>query len=104
MRSEVWASEDNDTRLDAILGNLQGAGYHATILGTRHYDFTLLPLLTPLAPALGLKGPLEGQRTLAVITDYLVAFFDHHLKHLPQTLLDGSSEEYPEVEFERYGS
>ena len=104
MRSEVWASEDNDIRLDAILGNLQGAGYHATILGTRHYDFTLLPLLTPLAPALGLKGPLEGQRTLAVITDYLVAFFDHHLKHLPQTLLDGPSEEYPEVEFERYGS
>ncbi len=103
MRSEVWASEQNDAHLARVLDSLAGPGYRLTILGTRHYDFTLLPLLTPLAPVLGLKGPLEGQRTLAVITDYLVAFFDQHLKSEHQPLLDGASPDYPEVMFEAYG-
>ena len=101
MRSENWASAENDARLARVVDGLEGPGYRMTILGTRHYDFTLLPLLTPLAAALGLKGPLEGSRTLAVISDYLVAFFDQHLKGLPQPLLDGPSDDHPEVEFER---
>lgn len=103
MRSESWASAGNDARLERVLGGLHGPGYRVTILGTRHYDFTLLPLLTPLAPVLGLKGPLEGTRTLAVVTDYLAAFFDQHLKGRPQPLLEGASDEYPEVEFIRRG-
>ncbi len=103
MRSEVWASAENDAKLDRVISGLQGPGYRLTILGTRHYDFSLLPLLTPLAPALGLKGPLEGRRTLEVISDYLVAFFDQHLKGEEQPLLAGPSAEYPEVEFQRYG-
>ena len=102
MRSEVWASPENDANLDRVIAGLQSPGYRLTVLGTRHYDFTLLPLLTPLAPALGLKGPLEGQRTLEVISDYLVAFFDQHLKGEDQPLLDGPSEAYPEVEFQRF--
>ena len=103
MRSENWASADNDARLTRVLDGLRGPGYSLTVLGTGHYDFTLLPLLTPLAPALGLKGPLEAGRTLEIITNYLVAFFDQHLKGQPQALLDGSSDAYPEVLIERYG-
>ncbi|KPV48706.1 hypothetical protein SE17_36620, partial [Kouleothrix aurantiaca] len=76
-------------------------GYRMTIRGTKHYDFTMLPLLSPLAPALGLKGPLNGERTIQIITSYLLAFFDHHLKAMPAPLLDGPSTEYPEVTFER---
>jgi hypothetical protein len=59
-----------------------------------------LPLLMPLAPALGLKGPINGQRGMAIITDYLLAFFDHTLKGQAQPLLDGPSPNYPEVTFE----
>lgn len=103
MRSEVWASGENDARLQRVVDTLAAPGYTLTVLGTRHYDFTLLPLLTPLAPALGLKGPLEGRRTMAIITDYLVAFFDQYLKEQPQPLLDGASGEYPEVEFAVHG-
>lgn len=104
MRSEVWSSGENDARLRRIAQGAEAPTYTLTILGTRHYDFTLLPLLTPLAPALGLKGPLEGRRAMAVITDYLVAFFDQYLKAADQPLLEGASEAYPEVVFEPIGT
>jgi hypothetical protein len=66
-----------------------------------HYDFSMLPLLTPLAPALGLKGPIDRQRGMAIITGYLLAFFDHTLKGQARPLLDGPSPGYPQVTFER---
>lgn len=101
MRSEVWASAKNDARLAELYGGLAGPGYRMTIRGTKHYDFTLLPLLSPLAPTLGLKGPLDGDRTIQIITNYLLAFFDHHLKGMPAPLLDGPRAGYPEVVFAR---
>jgi hypothetical protein len=101
VRSEVWATGENDALLAELYGNLAAGGYRLTIEGTRHYDFTLLPLLSPLAPALGLKGPLEGGRTLQIVTDYLVAFFAQHLKGQASPLLAGPAEDYPEVRFER---
>jgi predicted dienelactone hydrolase len=102
MRSEVWATKENDARLDELYNGLKGSGYRMTIRGTQHYDFTLLPLLTPLAPALKLKGPLDGQRAMQIITDYLLAFFDKHLKNQAVPLLDGASPAYPEVMFEKH--
>jgi len=38
---------------------------------------------------------------MAIITDYLLAFFDHTLKGQPAPLLDGPAANYPEVTFER---
>lgn len=101
MNSELWATGDDQPLLDELLAGLKQTGYRLTIRGTRHYDFTLLPLLTPLAPALKLKGPIEGQRGMQLITDYLLAFFDQHLKGERRPLLDGPSAAYPEVTFEK---
>lgn len=101
MRSEIWASAKNQARLEEIYSQLAGPGYRLTIMGTRHFDFTLMPLFSPLAAQLGLKGPLEGRRTLQIITDYLLAFFDTHLKSQSSGLLDGPAAGYPEVRFER---
>lgn len=101
MRSEVWATKKNDARLDELYGTLKNGGYRMTIRGTQHYDFTMIPLLTPLAPALKLKGPLGGQRVMQITTDYLIAFFDKQLKAQSIPLLDGASSAYPEVIFEK---
>jgi predicted dienelactone hydrolase len=100
MRSEVWATEKNDARLAELYAGLRHGGYRLTIQGTKHYDFTMLPLLTPLAPALGLKGPLDGQRTMRIVTEYLLAFFDQQLKGQAAPLLDGPAPDYPEIVFE----
>jgi len=80
MMSQTWSSPDNSALLDTLLAAGTGDQMTMTIAGTSHYDFTMLPLLTPLAPALGLKGPIDGQRGMQIITDHLVAFFDHYLK------------------------
>jgi predicted dienelactone hydrolase len=102
MLSEPWATGNNQPLLDRVYAGLQQGGYRMTIRGTRHYDFTLLPLLTPLAPALKLKGPIDGQRGMQIVTDYLLAFFDKHLKGESKPLLEGPSAAYPEVLFEQH--
>ena len=94
--SEDWSSPANDALLDTLLATGSRDNEKMTIAGTNHYDFTLLPLLSPLAPALGLKGPIDGARGMQIITDSLVAFFDQHLKGGGG--LDRST--YPEVTFE----
>jgi predicted dienelactone hydrolase len=99
-RTEEWASGPNDARLDQLRAASSAETYRLTLLGTRHYDFTMLPLLSPLAPVLGLKGPLNGQRVLQINTDYLIGFFDQYLKNQPSALLTGPRDDDPEVRWD----
>ncbi|HSG43686.1 MAG TPA: hypothetical protein VLA72_11075 [Anaerolineales bacterium] len=66
------------------------------IIGTEHLDFIDLPLLSPLAPQLGLKGPINGKRVTAIINDYLLSFFNFALKGIPTNLFENSNT-YPEI-------
>ena len=101
MRSETWAAGPDEPLLNTLVAAGQAEAYRVMIRGTKHYDFTLLPLLTPLAPALGLKGPIEGRRGMSIITSYLLAFFDHTLKGVTEPLLEGPAPAYPEAVFDR---
>jgi len=69
-----------------------------SIAGTKHYDFADLPLLSPLAPQLGLKGPINGKRVVAIVNDYLLSFFEATLKGKATTLFEKPSP-YTEVKF-----
>jgi hypothetical protein len=73
-----------------------GAAY---IEGTAHYDFSDLPLLSPLAPQLGLKGPINGKRVTTIVDDYLLSFFNLTLKDTPSDLFNGPNQKYDEVKF-----
>ena len=73
--------------------DVYGAVY---ILGSDHLDFIDLPLLTPLAPQLGLKGPINGRRVTVIVNDYLLSFFDKALKGISTDLFEDSSL-YPEI-------
>jgi dienelactone hydrolase len=101
--SEDWGSEENKDLFDNVYGDLGDVGYRLTIVGTRHYDFSDLPLLSPLSPWFGLKGPIDGRLVLEIVSAYSVAFFDEHLKGHESELLRGGSAEYSEVEFEFKG-
>lgn len=72
-----------------------------TILGTRHHDFSDLPLLSPLAPQLGLKGPINGKLVVKILNDYLVAYFNQELKGIPSPIPFGPSAEYQDLRWER---
>ena len=89
----------NDERLWQLVGHLQNGGDVLEIEGTHHFDFTDVPLLTPLIHRLGLAGPIGAARGLPLINAYTLAFFDHALQNQPAPLLAGPSMAYPEVTF-----
>ena len=69
-----------------------------TIAGTGHYDYSDLPLLSPITRLVGAKGPINGRLVARIINDYTLAFFDTYLRERPSGLLNGESP-YKEVEF-----
>jgi len=68
-----------------------------SIDSTKHYDFSDLPFLSPLAPQLGLKGPINGKRVITIVNDYLLSFFEATLNEQPSALFNGQSTKYSEV-------
>jgi hypothetical protein len=72
-----------------------------SIQGTTHYDFSDLPLLSPLAPRLGLKGPINGRRVTVILNDYLISFFDATLRGQPVDLFEDENQKYNEVKFSK---
>ncbi len=98
--SERWSSQGNRALFNRLYSHITQPDRVLTILGTDHYDFSDLPMLSPLASQLGLKGPLNGERDLRIINDYSLAFFDWALKGKPTDLLSGPSASYPEVRYD----
>src|SRR5215216_2997947 len=88
------------TTMRAVFESLPGDGYFVQVPGMFHLNLTDIPLLTPLAPRLGLSGPIGVQRAHSIINAYSLVFFDRHLKSQPATRFDGPTKKYPEVTFE----
>jgi dienelactone hydrolase len=100
MFSDGWHSDTGSTNnqlFDRFYSHVsQGKGV-VYIVGTKHYDFSDLPMLSPIAPQLGLKGPINGQQMAKIANAYLLSFFDVALKDQPSNLFDGPVSEFPEV-------
>uniref|UniRef100_A0AAU2VKI9 Alpha/beta hydrolase n=1 Tax=Streptomyces sp. NBC_00008 TaxID=2903610 RepID=A0AAU2VKI9_9ACTN len=79
--------------------HLEGWKRWLTVAGSEHFSFTDLP---DLAEQLGLSDPavpLSAEQGWHITRDYVAAFFDLHLRGIPQPLLDGPATKYPEVVF-----
>ncbi len=81
-----------------------GAIFDLSVQGTRHFNFSDLPLrmvpaVRPLFRAAGLIGSIDPGRSEDLASAYLLAFFDRYLENRDGGLLDGPSPEYPEVQF-----
>ncbi len=104
MNSETWISENEPDRngdlLDLLAEKSEQIVIEITIDGTRHYDFSSLPMLSPLSATLGLKGPIDGTLVLEIINAESVAFFDRYLLGDKSINLEGISQRYPEVHYE----
>jgi hypothetical protein len=101
MLSESWYYPNEPDRNYEVLGTLveraESEVAEIALRGTRHYDFTSLPLLTPLAAQLGLKGPIPGTLGLEIINAESVAFFDQYLKGAQGINLEEIASRYPEA-------
>jgi dienelactone hydrolase len=79
LKAEDWSTPENSAAIQAADENRQAEGSIITLPGTRHYNFSDLPLLTPLTPQMGLTGPANGRETLETINEYTLSFFSQHL-------------------------
>jgi dienelactone hydrolase len=97
--SQLWADETdsrNNRLFDPFYAQSTDTYGSLYIDGTKHYDFSDLPLLSPLAPQLGLKGPINGKRVTTIVNDYLLSFFDMALNQKSQGLFENAGS-YQEV-------
>jgi pimeloyl-ACP methyl ester carboxylesterase len=104
MFSQRWADEvdsRNNELFNKFVSNSPETFGVISIDGTTHYDFSDLPLLSPLAPRLGLKGPINGERVTTIINEFLVSFFDRTLKGVPTGLFDEQNQKYNEVQLRK---
>jgi predicted dienelactone hydrolase len=99
--SEAAIRETLTTMHTVFAKSALGDGWYVQIRGIFHSDFTDLPSMTPLAPWLGISGPIGGLRSHEIVNAYSLAFFDRHLESRPTALLDGPTAPYPEVLLER---
>jgi dienelactone hydrolase len=100
--SQGWVDDAysrNNELFRKFIPNVESSFGVISILGTAHYDFSDLPLLSPLASQLGLKGPIGGQRVTTIVKDYLLSFFNATLKGLETDRFDKLTHPYHEVEF-----
>ena len=101
MHSENWDTLDDPENNYGLIGNLVEESlsevYEMTIQGTKHFDFSSLPLLSPLTVSLGLKGPIDGDLVLEIINKSTVRFFDGVLMEVGQMDLAALSTKYPSI-------
>lgn len=101
-QSENWPNGPNAELMPALFEHTQSPAWRLTIAGTKHYNFTDIALLTPLAAPLGITGPIDGAYALKMVNAYSVAYFDTVLRHKPpSTLLIAPSPLYPEIKYEQ---
>jgi hypothetical protein len=100
VRSEEWTGYDNDGLVVGMYGRGGDGQYLASIGGSEHWDFVVIPLLTPLAPQLGLKGPIDSRRVMKINDTLLVSFFDAHLKGGMGVDVEQALSDYPELVLE----
>jgi predicted dienelactone hydrolase len=91
------AIEEHLTTMRAVFESLPGDGYFVQVPGIFHLDMQDVPYLSPMASMLGLSGPIGRESAHSILNAYSLAFFDRHLKGQPAPLLDGPSDNYPEV-------
>jgi predicted dienelactone hydrolase len=97
MRSEEWVGNDDDALLSGIAARGQAITYTVGIDGATTNDFLMIPLLTPVANQLGLKGPIPAGRVITIVDNYLLGFFDVMLLGTGSAALDSVTFEEVDV-------
>jgi pimeloyl-ACP methyl ester carboxylesterase len=93
--------EETLTTIRAVYERLRGEGFHVQVPGMFHLDMTDAALLSPFVPWPGLVGPLGAGRVHRIVNAYSLAFFERELRGRRPALLDGPSERFRDVVFER---
>jgi len=83
-----------------IRENLTNTTYILTIENSTHMNFQDMPVVMPGTKIIGMVGSISPDRMFQITNDYLLAFFGKYLNGEDAPLLEGTPENYPEVQFE----
>ncbi|KEK23494.1 alpha/beta hydrolase family protein [Bacillus gaemokensis] len=83
-------------RIDQVLAD---GGIMISIKGTAHYNFTDLQLFSDLIKLTKMTGEIDGQRGMYIVNQYVLDFFNKHLKGTEGQLISGPNANFPEVKF-----
>ncbi|MEJ2749165.1 MAG: hypothetical protein P8183_14855 [Anaerolineae bacterium] len=95
-------ADTNSPRARVIYEAGLADSYLLTVAGAAHYDFTDLPLFSPLTPQLGLSSNIPSRYMATLLNDYTLAFFNRYLRGKNSRLLVGDTAVYPEVTFHHH--
>lgn len=94
-----WLGPENRALGEQLYEQRRGDGYLLTVEGTVHFDYTDIPLMSPVTSLIGLSGDVEGVRMVSIINNFALAFFDQTLRGEPAPLLEEGGNLYDEVSF-----
>jgi predicted dienelactone hydrolase len=105
MRAEGWPDWEIELHLGTMRQLYEGVrsdAYFVSIPGMFHVNYTDFPytIAAPVARAMHLIGPIDFRRGHAIVNAWTLAFLDEYLRDEPGSLLDGPSDDYPEVSVE----
>jgi len=89
------------SRSNALFHSVKSVSYRVTLLGADHVTFSDYYFLFT---DLDLYRMAARRRSLRIVREYTLAFFNKYLKNLNSELLEGSSSNYPEVVVESFKS
>ncbi len=95
-------SEDAGNINRLFFERAKNAAYYVTVKGTKHFNYSDFSLFSPEYKKAGILGSIDGGRMERIISDYVLAFFDKHLKGKDATLLKKPPAHYQEVEFKSH--
>ncbi|MFB6440757.1 alpha/beta hydrolase family protein [Streptomyces sp. NPDC056411] len=95
------APGSDDTTWPRDWRRLDGWKRWLTVRDAGHFSFIDVPVLAAQLGVSDPSAPLSGKRSGEITRDYVGAFFDQHLRGIPQPLLAGPSPANPEVTFQR---
>lgn len=98
MRSDSNRGTTNDAVLRGIVARSEAITYWVGVFGADTNDFLAMPIVTPLASQLGLRGPIDGGRVMVINRRFLTGFFDRFLLGTGAAALD--TVDFPEVDVE----
>jgi predicted dienelactone hydrolase len=100
LSTNEWLGSENKAIGELFIDRQDQDSYQVTIEEMGHNNFTDIPLLTPIAAQIGLAGPINGARSIKILNDYSLAFFNRYLQESDSPVIEKIAEQYWEARFE----
>ena len=87
---EAWCEECLPVN-EHVFMNSESTAYMVRIRNAKHYNFTDLSLAGPFMQLVGLNGSIDGREFVKIQNEYVLAFFNKHLRNVDTPLLGDSA-------------